>query len=124
MDLIHYKDEKYDKILCSMEDYLEYIEDNQDTNCFCPGYSHKDIKECGNILDNYIDNLIEANQNIDKILDYVEKVIINLNDLNEKSNYTIIESEQREYLCDFIQELAIKAGLPFTDKDITKEWRF
>ncbi len=53
----------------------------------------------------------------------VQKVVQALNTLNEKCDYCLIETDQREYLVPFIEEAAVTAGLTIPKNDITEEWR-
>jgi hypothetical protein len=116
-----YKELKNDDILRSMIDYMNFDEGEGEFDC---GYSQKDIDSCGNILDNYIDQLVRADKSEKIILKSVKKVILELNRLNEKCNHMLIETDQREYLCPFIEDLAIIAGLSIQKgEDITLEWR-
>jgi len=66
--LQRFKNRKNELILRSM---IEYMSIDEDVDC---GYSQKEIDECGNILDNYIDNLVVLNCNIEEIMDYTKNV--------------------------------------------------
>lgn len=122
MNLQSFKEKKFEDIISSMVDYMVVDEDDEDFDC---GYSQKDIDECSKILDDYIDELIALNGNsdFDKLMKCVEKVVKALNKLNEKTDYCLIETDQREFLCPFIKDAAIESGLPKTNDDITYEWR-
>lgn len=89
------------------------------------GYIQEDIDECGVILDKYIDKLISISEprSNEQILLCVEKVVKDLNSLNEKCDYSIIETDQREDLVLYIINAASLAGLVTEDEDITEEWR-
>lgn len=54
---------------------------------------------------------------------HTKKTIIELNNLNEKCDCGLIETDQREDICTLIQEVATLAGIPETADDITEEWR-
>lgn len=56
-------------------------------------------------------------------MESVKRVVIALNELNIKCDYSIIKTDQREYLCPFIEEAAVVAGLTQPKDDITEEWR-
>lgn len=124
MGLQELKEKKFEDIIRSMADYMVADEDDDDEDFDC-GYSQKDIDKCSKILDDYIDELIALNGNTDcdKIMKCVEKVVKALNKLNEKTDYCLIETDQREYLCPFIEDAAVEAGLPKPKEDITEEWR-
>jgi len=120
--LQEFKAKKNDDILRSMIDYMNFEDEDDDEDFDC-GYTQADIDKCGEILDAYIDDLMSANQDQPKIMESVKCVIIALNKLNVKCDYSLIETDQREYLCQFIENAAIVAGLPQPKDDITEEWR-
>ena len=121
MDWNKFKAKKDDDILRSMIDYMNGDEDDdEDFNC---GYTQQDIDQCASILDSYIDELIVAKKDEKTIMKAVKGVITKLNKLNKKCDHSIIETDQREYLCDYIEEAAIAAGLPKPPYDITEKWR-
>ena len=111
------KEEKQDDVLVSMKEYMEFCQDGA-------GYTEADITRCGEILDEYIDRLSQVDDpDAGAILLYVEKVVRDLNELNDECNYSLIETDQRELLCDFIEKVAQEAGLENDGTDITEEWR-
>ena len=137
MQLLDFKEKKFENIISSMVDYMNISFDenyDEDENFDCE-YTQADIDKCGKILDDYINALISLGENPDanKIMDCVKTVVLALNELNEDTN--IIETDQREFLCPFIQDAAVVAGLPNiqnttviingykTKDDITQEWR-
>jgi len=115
---------KYDKnelILHTMIEYMSLeVEHEADFDC---GYTQNEIDECGKILDDYIDSLIALNGNTEKIMSCIKDVVLNLNELNKKAKYSLIETDQREVLVPFIEAIAIEAGLSQPSDDITYEWR-
>ena len=114
------KQEKQDDVLVSMKEYMEFCQDGGKS----PGYTEADIARCGEILDEYIDRLSQVDDpDTGAILLYVEKVVRDLNELNDECNYSLIETDQRELLCDFIEKVAQEAGLENDGTDITEEWR-
>ena len=117
-----FKEKKSEDILRSMIDYLNFDNEDSDSDFDC-GYTQENIDECAAILDNYIDELEKCKQNETLIMECVKDVILALNNLNEKCNYRIIETDQREYLCPFIEDAAVAAGFPQPKDDITGEWR-
>jgi hypothetical protein len=111
------------KLLKSMVSYMEVVplKDGK------PAYSQKDVYRCFQILDGYLASLAtvpEKNKN-DFILDAVKKTILELNQLNHDCHQTIIETIEREYLCNILVKAAIEAGLDpdLEDNDITLQWR-
>ncbi len=110
-----------DSVLYSMYDYI--MEDDEDEYAdeeFAP-YTKEDVDECGKILEDYLDRLAEAG-NGEQILQCVKKTVEELNALNERLDFSLIETEQREDLCCFIMDAASLAGLD-AEEDITEEWR-
>ena len=124
MNLHQYKEKKFEIIISSMIDYMNMEDEDGEDFGDC-GYTQNEIDECAIILDNYIDELIALGDNSSEsaIMDCVKEVILALNELNEKADYALIETDQREYLCSFIQDAATNAGLPLTSVDITEAWR-
>lgn len=49
--------------------------------------------------------------------------MVALNDLNDSCDDPIIETLQRDYLCDIIIKAAEHCGLRADEDDITEEWR-
>lgn len=121
MTLIEFKSKKNDDILRSMIDYMNF-EDEDDEDDFDCGYTQEEIDRCAEILDAYIDQLETCKNDEKAIMKCVKNVILQLNTLNEACS-SLIETDQREYLCSFIEEAAVVAGLPQPDDDITEEWR-
>lgn len=116
-----YKEEKYEDILPSMIQCMEEYHGDGES----PGYTEADVQRCGEILDQYLDHLaaLEDDSEPEEILAYVEKVVISLNELNDECAFKLIETDQRELICDFIERTAQEAGLETDGSDITKKWR-
>ncbi len=88
------------------------------------GFKKKHIAKCEKILINYLKKLHNLkNINDDLILNEVKKVVLALNKLNAKTNYALIETEERETIWEVIQESAVEAGLNEEIDDVTEEWR-
>ena len=117
--LIEFKEIKHTDILRSMIDYMNFDE-YDDFDC---GYTQKEIDKCGKILDDYIDELEKCRKDEKLIKKQLKKVILKLNKLNESCDSSLIETDQREYLCPFIEDAAVAAGLTKSEEDITLEWR-
>ncbi len=58
----------------------------------------------------------------DQILAAAKQAVLNLNALNKECGGRLIETDQREDLCELILVAAKLAGLE-SDEDITEEWR-
>lgn len=86
-----------------------------------PCYPLERVDQCGRILDAYLPALRDA-RGQQAILAEVRKTVLALNVLNDECNGALIETEQREELCDLIQHAACEAGLE-TGDDVTEQWR-
>ncbi|MDM8148436.1 hypothetical protein [Priestia megaterium] len=86
-------------------------------------FTVENIKATNEILDTYINRLEGSVDKMSEqdILEYVQEIVIGLNELNEQFDY-FIETLEREELCEFIIKAANAAGLE-TEEDITEEWR-
>lgn len=91
---------------------------------FDAGYTEVEVNRCVAILDAYLAALRsgEAPPNAATIMELTEKTVLELNDLTDECDGCLIETDQREYLCEIISLAAQDAGLE-TDEDITEEWR-
>ena len=59
----------------------------------------------------------------EKILKQVKKTVLALNKLNERTDYCLLETDEREALWEIFQNSAIACGIQETDGDVTEEWR-
>lgn len=116
-----YKEEKHESILPSMIQHMEECRGDGES----PGYTETDVQRCGEILDEYVDHLaaLEDDSDPEEILTYVEKLVISLNELNDECAYRLIETDQRDLICDFIERAAQEAGLETDGSDIAEAWR-
>ena len=93
-------------------------------------YTEKHIQKCADLLDAYaaeiaaIDAPVGAGRD-KKIMSAVKKVVLALNKLNEKTDYEMLETDERESICTLIHDAAVGAGLSVIpeDDDVTGEWR-
>jgi len=109
------------KVIQGMFSYLEQIDDDN----FDPGYTKDDVNKCSEILTMYLSSVLasEIHGNAFKILDLVKSTVVSLNELNDDCDYNLIETDQREAICELISSAAEKAGLESEENDITEEWR-
>jgi len=86
-------------------------------------FTAENIKATDEILDTYMNRLEGSLDKMSEqdILEYVQEVVIGLNELNEQFDY-FIETLEREELCEFIIKAANAADLE-TEEDITEEGR-
>ena len=102
-----------DSILEGMRDYVADMEE--------PYYPLEKVEECGRIIDEFLAAMAGA-RGEPAILAVVKKTVLALNELNDECGGSLIETGQREDLCDLIERAANQAGLA-TDEDITEQWR-
>ena len=96
---------------------LDFIEDDDDAD-----YSEKDIAECKLYLDEFLNQMSLSNLDADVALSEVKKLVISLNELNERCDECLIETDQREEICELIFMALTNASIPF-EGDPTEEWR-
>jgi hypothetical protein len=107
-----------------LSDEKDADDDDQD---FDAGYQQEHVDHCRGIVDRYFAELGGMIGNggapNEAILGAVQRAVVALNELNVDTNYCLIETDQREQLCEIIIAAARDAGLATGDDDITEEWR-
>ena len=87
-------------------------------------FSTENVDECAKLLTEYLTALAELGTPSDEeIMSLVENVVLGLNELNEQTDYAMIETSERESICILIQDAAVAAGLRDIPEDVTEEWR-
>ncbi len=106
-----------DSLRCCM-DGKEY------PNPYAGGYHYtpEDVSLMGKILDEYIDDLILAEDDPAAISECVRDTVLKINALNEECDRSLIDTWRRERLCSFINSAAEMAGL-LHEKDHTLQHR-
>jgi hypothetical protein len=101
-----------------IEGMTDYIADGDDS------YTKTDIKKCDKILQQFTTHLSELGMLATEaaILDCVKQAVLDLNILNNNVDGCLIETGQREDLCEYILFAAKQSGLK-QDGDVTEEWR-
>ena len=98
---------------------LDYMSEDEDC-----GYSKKDVKKCERVLLKYLAKLNRLKNPTDEtIMEQVKTVVLALNKLNEKTEYSLIETDAREDIWQIIQDSAVECGLSSATEDVTEEWR-
>ena len=118
------------EVLSLKEDLLESMvsfmkgedDDEEGDSGFEAGYTQDDINRCAAIVDHYLLSLSKTKGDADAIMEVVKDTVLELNTLNDNCDGSLIETDQRETLCELIITAAQDAGLD-TDEDITEEWR-
>ena len=95
---------------------IEYIELGETE------YTEKDVEKCVKLIDSFLTDLSESD-NKESGMKIVEGIVLKLNELNEKCEYELIETDQREQLAEIINLAGHLKGYNEKNDDITEEWR-
>jgi len=116
--------------LYNMVNYMKYggavdEDDPEYDPNFNAGYSQKHVERCSKIIDEYFASLdiSSGEKPTAEILKAVEVTVIQLNKLNDECSGSLIETNEREDLCELITRAAELAGLEQSGADITEQWR-
>ncbi len=110
------------RLLQGMIEFMEPDEGEPDPDYDC-GYTQADIDTCCKIIDAYVQSVQDIeHSNQATILDAIQTTVSSLNELNDTCDGCLIETDQREDLCELILTSAKNAGLE-TDDDVTEQWR-
>lgn len=102
-----------DSILEGMRDFVADMDE--------PYYPLAKVDECGRIIDDFLAAVGKARDS-QAIMAQVKTTVLALNVLNDECDGALIETDQREQLCELILDAANAAGLA-TDDDVTEQWR-
>lgn len=116
MDVAKFKEQTTQNVINMM---IEFIEEWD-----CEDYSREDVHKCEALIHRYLDAL-GAMESVtdDAIMEQVEQLVLALNELNEQTDYTLIETEAREAIWEVIQTSAVERGLQDVPDDVTEQWR-
>lgn len=107
------------EILDGMRSYMDDLRaDGAD-----PGYAERDIDACETIVDRYLDAARDSGGDPARVRVALKTAVLALNALNARCGYALIETEQREGLCDLLLGAAAEAGLGSGEEDLTEAWR-
>lgn len=97
----------------------------EDEEEFDAAYTRQDIDRCDEILMTFLAGVFEPGvyADNDRIMAVVEEAVLALNVLNEECDQALIDTDQREGICELIIHAAADAGLKSEEHDITEEWR-
>ena len=119
MEITKFRDLLSTKVIGGMISYMGFFDEDEE----CP-FTKEDVAKCEKILSNYLESLNAlANPTNTEIMDCVQKTVLALNQLNEDTDYSMIETDERENICELIQSSAVACGLQNPADDITEEWR-
>jgi hypothetical protein len=113
-------EKKKEMLLADMTDYMK-----PKGKGFNPGYTGTDIKKCDEILVKFFAAMQKTakEDSQSNLLECVKNVVLELNRLNASVGGNLIETLEREFLCDCIDFAARRSGLNAPEGDITEEWR-
>lgn len=87
-----------------------------------PTYSKKDVDECEKILNDYVSE-IHISKSKEDGMKIAKNAVEKLNKLNEKTNFSLIETSEREQIAEIIILASSKKGYNKPEEDITENWR-
>ncbi|TWX71858.1 hypothetical protein ESZ36_01095 [Colwellia demingiae] len=100
-------------------DMLDFIEGDDENET---DYTAKDVTLCITSLLEFMSSMESEVQTVESAKGHIEKVVLSLNSLNHQCGDCLIETEQREDICQFIQKVISAANVEFAG-DVTEEWR-
>ena len=116
MDIVAFKKQVRETVIAELISYMQEDEDR--------GYGKRHITACEKLLRKYLDKLGHMKSVSDEaVMQEVKKVVLSLNRLNEKTEYSLIETDARESIWEIIQNSAVARGLKDVPDDVTEEWR-
>ncbi|PKG81700.1 hypothetical protein CXF85_17145 [Colwellia sp. 75C3] len=98
-------------------DLLDFIEGEDD-----PDYTSEDVAACITTLLDFMSAIESESQTKDSAKEHIKTLVLSLNSLNESCDDCLIDTGQREDICEFIQKVLSAANIDFPG-DITEEWR-
>jgi hypothetical protein len=96
---------------------LDFIEGDDD-----PDYTSTDVTTCITLLLEFMTEIEYETQTKESVKNHVRDLVLALNDLNAKCDDCLIETDEREEICEFIFKVIANANVEFA-LDITEEWR-
>lgn len=116
MDLELYREKTTELVVNPMIEFLEEYGGE--------GYSREDVAQCEALILQYLQALAQLDPPSDgEIMEQVKVLVLALNELNEQTDYSLIETDAREAIWEVIQTAAVDCGLQNVPDDVTEEWR-
>jgi len=100
-------------LIKSMEDYMKQGN---------PSYTQNEINECAELLSDYSTAIFKTHSK-EEAIPIVKSTVLKLNTLNEKCNFSLIETNEREQIIEILILVGNKMKYNSIDEDITQEWR-
>lgn len=116
LERVENKNSNKNEILNFKSSMLEYIEMSK------PSYTKDNVEELIKILNDYTAEIANANSK-EEGLNIVKVTVEKLNKLNEKCDYQLIETIEREQIAAIIIVESSKRGYNKQEDDITEKWR-
>lgn len=110
-------DKHIDSLILDLKKNMEdYMHEND------PSYTQDDVDLCIVTLSDYVIKVF-ATESKDEGMKIVKSTVLKLNDLNEKCDFSLIETNEREQIAEIIISAGHEKGYNAVDEDITEEWR-
>jgi hypothetical protein len=98
-------------------DLLDFIEGDNE-----PDYTPEDVTACITNLLEFMSSMELEEQTVDSAKQHIKTLVLSLNTLNESCDDCLIDTNQREDICQFIEKVVSSANIDISS-DVTKEWR-
>jgi hypothetical protein len=85
-------------------------------------YASEHVDACAQTLLTYIDAMSHAADRSEALM-HVQKVVLTLNDLNERCDHGLIETMERDDIAVIVISAGEIRGFYDADEDVTEEWR-
>lgn len=111
------RDQVIYKLIASLKKDMEDFMNMNNT-----AYFQNDVDKCISVLSHCTLDVAKAKSK-DETMNVVKTSILELNNLNKKCEYSLIETNEREKIVEIIMTAVSEAGYGSIDEDITEEWR-
>jgi hypothetical protein len=108
------------RLQAGMIGYLEEDDEDDDDEDGDAAYTRADIDECMRIVDTYLAAVRRTPPT--GLIPLVRDAVLRLNALNDRCEGALIETDQREDLCEILLVAARSAGMT-EQGDVTEPWR-
>ena len=81
-------------------------------------YNEKDVKKCISIIDKFLIDIKNSKSKEDGLL-IVKNTVLQLNNINKKTNFSLIETMERENIAEIINLAGYEKGYNAKDEDVT-----
>jgi len=98
-------------------DLLDFIEGEDE-----PDYTPEDVTACITSLLEFMSSIESEEQTVDSAKQHIKTLVLSLNTLNESCDDCLIDTNQGEDICQFIEKVVSATNIDISS-DVTKEWR-